>query len=65
MEDVRERVLNEGEEVHIAFGYLPEWLRQELERYAAENPGAVKHLTLNLSLEEMQALADGHLQETK
>ncbi len=63
MEDVRERVLGEGEEVHIAIGDLPGWLKQELERYAAENPGSVQHLTLNLSLEEIEALANGHKEE--
>ena len=58
MEDVRKRVLNRGEEVHIAIGDLPEWLNQELEKYAAENPGSVRHLTLDLTLEEIQELAD-------
>ena len=57
MGDLQEQVLREGQEVHIAFGELPVWLRDELGRYAEENPGSVRHLTLNLTLGEMQALA--------
>ena len=57
MEDVQEQVLMGGREVHIAIGELPAWLRDELGRYAEENPGSVRHLTLNLTLEEMRAVA--------
>jgi transcriptional regulator with XRE-family HTH domain len=57
MEEVREQVLGEGREVHIAIGDLPNWLRDELARYARQNPDRVRHLTLDLTLEEMQALA--------
>ena len=57
MGDLRKQVLGGGREVHIAFGELPAWLRDELGRYAEENPGSVRHLTLNLTLGEMQALA--------
>ena len=56
MGDLQEQVLVGGREVHIAFGELPVWLREELGRYAQENPGSVRHLTLNLTLGEMQAL---------
>jgi transcriptional regulator with XRE-family HTH domain len=56
--DLRERVLGEGREVHIAVGDLPNWLRDELAKYARQNPERVRHLTLDLSLEEMQTLVD-------
>ena len=57
MAGVQEQVLNGGRDVHIAIGDLPEWLRDELGKYAEQNPGSVKHLTLNLTLDEMQVLA--------
>lgn len=57
MEEVREQVLSDGREVHIAIGDLPNWLRDELKTYARQNPDRVRHLTLDLSLEEMQELA--------
>ena len=58
MGDLREQVFVGGREVHIAFGELPARLRDELGRYVEENPGSVRHLTLNLTLREMQALAN-------
>ncbi len=57
MERVQEQVFEGGREVHIAIGELPAWLRDELGRYAEENLGSVRHLTLKLTLDEMQALA--------
>jgi transcriptional regulator with XRE-family HTH domain len=59
IERVQQQVFERGREVHIAVGELPDWLRGELGRYAEENPGSVEHLTLNLTLEEMQVLASG------
>jgi transcriptional regulator with XRE-family HTH domain len=59
MERILEQISESGREVHITFGELPAWLRNELGRYAGENPGAVEHLTLNLTLDEMQALVSG------
>lgn len=56
---VQEQILECGREVHIAVGELPGRLRDELGRYAEENPGSVRRLTLNLTLEEMQALVSG------
>ena len=57
MDEVQEQILRDGREVHIAVGELPGWLRNDLGRYAEKNPGSVRHLTLNFTLGEMQALA--------
>ena len=59
MERVQEQVSESGREIHIAFGELPVWLRNELGRYAEENPGAVERLRLNLTLDDMQSLMSG------
>jgi transcriptional regulator with XRE-family HTH domain len=64
MERVQEQIFEGGREVHIAVGELPDWLRGELGRYAEENPGAVEHLTLNLTLAEMRELVGGPQADT-